>query len=309
MRALLALLLSLPLASAPQEKGRKSLRIPVWLNGGNGATPALKAKDLAAKVSGAPARVLRAQGPTDDLMIVLVLDLTEDLSLVEIAKDALVEALAKLPANTHAGLMRAQDGLRVLVDPAQDRAQLIEAIRTLPVSGKAGLLETVETAARLGDAILRKAAVRAALLYVTDSSIYNYRDDYINPVVNYSDHGDLSRRFPEGLVKEKIARLERRLAVLETPLFIVHLNYRGDRLNEAYQTGLMQLASTLGGTSVFCRSRPEIPEAIGTAFGRIASAWRVDIQLPERPPKTIQVELESDGRALVYRNRFALEER
>src|SRR5262245_44138684 len=116
--------------------------------------------------------------------------------------------------------MRAQDGLAVIADPSHDRIASAAAIRALPVSGKAGLLDTVETAAGIADAVLAKALVRVAVLYVTDSDVRNYREDFSNPVINSSDSHDLSRRFPEGLVQERITRLEQRLASMQTPLFI-----------------------------------------------------------------------------------------
>ena len=279
------------------------------MNGSNGGATPLTAQDFTARLEGQPARILALRGPADDLMVLLVLDLTEDLGLAEIAKEALGSALPALPAKAQAALLRAQDGLRVLVDPTTDRAVLTQAIQAQPVSGKAGLLDTVETASRIADSILEKAAVRLALVYVTDSNIYNYRADYINPVINYSDYHDLSRYFPEGLVKEKISKLESKLAGFEAPLFIVHLSYRSDRLNEAYQTGLMQLAAATGGSSVFCRSRAEIPEAIANVFHSIASHYSLDIQIPERTSKVVPVQLESGGRALTYRSRLVWQEK
>ncbi len=297
------------LAAAAAERPKEILRVPMWpeSTGPDGGRPA--AADLSAKVGGAPARIVRLLGPDDELMLILVLDLTEDLSLAQLAKEALAAELHALPARVYVGLLRAQDGLRVLADPTARREPVMEAIRGLPVSGKAGLLESLPAALRLADSILAKAAVRVALLYVTDSSIYNYRDDYINPVINWSDQHDLSRRFPEGLVKEKIARLERQAAAYQTPLFIVHLNYRSDRLNEAYQTGLMQLAAALGGGSQFCRSRQEIAEAVAGAMRRVVRLHRVDVELPDRRVRSVQLELESKAGPLVYRNRFALEPR
>jgi len=279
----------------------------VWADSRNGQTPKLSAEDLKARVNGVPVRIRRVLGPGEELMVVAVLDLTEDLSLVELAKQALEAELHKLPPSVYVGLMRAQDGLRVLVDPTRQPEPLVRAIRDLPVSGKAGLLESLPAALRLTDSILAKAAVRAALLYVTDSNVYNYREDYTNPVINYSDQHDLSRRFPESLVKERIARLERQLSAFQTPLFIVHLEYRSDRLNEAYQTGLMQLAAAAGGSSQFCRSRQEIPEAIAGIFQRIAAVHRVDVELPERRSKLLVLQLEATPVPLVYRTRFALE--
>ena len=43
---------------------------------------------------------------------------------------------------------------------------------------------------------MRKSPVRVSVLYITDGSIYSYREDYTNPVINESDPHDLSRRFP-----------------------------------------------------------------------------------------------------------------
>jgi len=271
--------------------------------------PALQAREISASLNGAPARVVRVLGPQHDMLLLLLLDLTEDLSLAQLAKQTLATELEKLPAHIYVTVLRASDGLRVLADPSAERAPLMAAIRELPVSGKAGLLESLPAALKLAEVVLGKAAVRVGLLYVSDSSIYNYRDDYINPVINYSDRHDLSRRFPEVFVKEKISRLERQLAALESPLFIVHLSYRNDRLNEAYQTGLMQLAAALGGSARFCRSRQEISGQIAGALERLAAVHRVDLEVPPRAGKFATVQLEAPGRPLVYRNRFALEAR
>ena len=42
---------------------------------------------------------------------------------------------------------------------------------------------------------MRKSPVRVSVLYITDRNIYNYREDYTNPVINGSDPHDLSRVF------------------------------------------------------------------------------------------------------------------
>ncbi len=301
--------LALTLCGSAAERPARLLRVPVWSEARNGEPARLDAADLTAKLSGSAARIVRALGPDDGLMVLLVLDLTEDLSLAELAKEALATEILRLPSHVRVGLMRAHDGLRVLSDPVADREPLVAAIRSLPVSGKAGLLESLPAALRLADAVLAKAAVRVAVLYVTDSSLYNYRDDYINPVINYSDQHDLSRRFPEGLVNERIARLQRQMAVFQTPLFIVHLDYRSARLEQAYQTGLMQLAAALGGASEFCRSRQEIATVISAVFGRLLRLNRVDIELPELSEKLVQLQLESPAGPLNHRSRFVLEAR
>ncbi len=295
-------------AAAPPAAHRDLLRIPVWADAkdtGEGA--GLSLKEFSGKVDGEPVSVVAARGPGDDLIVLVVLDLAEDMTLAEIAKSALVSAVDALPVKANVGLLRAQDGLTVLVDPTTDRGAVADAIRAQPVSGKAGLLETLPVIARVADAMLVKAAVRVAVVYVTDTSIQNYREDFTNPVINSSDSHDLSRYFPEGLVREKISKLEAKLAASEAPLFIVHVAYRSDRLNEAYQTGLLQLASTCGGMSVFCRSRAEVPDAIASTFRSVASHYSVVVRMPERSPKAVQVQLDAGSHTLTYRSRFVLQ--
>lgn len=308
MRRLLLFLCAVAVASGPAKTRKERIVVPVWtaVNAEN-STPQLDGNKLTAKLGGAPARVEAVRGPGDELMVLLVSDLTEELSLVETARQALVSTIRALPEETYVGLMRAQDGLTVLVDPTTDRAALADAVQTLPVSGNAGLLDTVETVARLADSILEKSRVRVAILYVTDSDVRNYREDFTNPVINYSDPRDMSRRFPEGLVREKISKVEGVLSALQAPLFVVHLNYRSERLNEAYQAGLIQLARTTGGSSIFCRSRPEIPEAIARIFHEIVSHYAVTLEVPDQPPKILQVEIESEGTPLNYRRSFLMD--
>lgn len=304
MTRLLVLLAGLPLLLPGQ--ATRLLRVPVWTEPNNGAGHSLSAAALKASVAGTSARVVRVLGPDAELLLLLALDMTEELSLADLAREALTTEIRALPDNVYIAVLRAQDGLKVLVDPTREREPVLRAIRELPISGKAGLLESLPTALKLADAIQARSAVRVALLYVSDSNVYNYRDDYINPVVNWSDQHDLSRRFPEGLIKEKIARLHRQLAPFQTPLYVVHLNYRSDRLNEAYQSGLMQLASALGGASQFCRSRQEIPQAIAAALARLTRMHRVDLEAPARREGILQVQLQSEAGTLSYRDRFVL---
>lgn len=301
-----AWLLAAALLAAPG--AREHIRVPVWVNGE--PVESMGAKDLSARLGGSVSKVLAVRGPEDDLIVMAVLDLTGDVAYVEPAKEALVAGVRKLGPRAWVGLLRAQDGLRVLVDPTADRETVAQAVAAVPASGKAGLLDTVETAARIGDAMLARSNVRLAVLYLTDSDIQNYRDDYTNPVINRSDPRDLSRRFPEALVQEKISRLEASLAGRQTPLFIVHLRYYGNRLNEAYRDGLKRLAEVTGGAGIFCRSDTEIPGAVARALEAIAGSYSVTVALPERSPDTLQVQLEhGGGRTLNYRTRFVLKGR
>jgi hypothetical protein len=295
-------------AAAPPKPTNRVLKVAVWTDAADAAP--LTAKNLTATVAGTEAHLVDVKGPGDDLMLVAVLDLSGDLSLAEPAKDALAADIEKLPQRTAVAVMRAQDGAKVLADPGMDRVASVSAVRDLLVSGKAGLLNTVETVTGLADSILAKTSVRVAVLYVTDSDPENYREDFTNPVINSSDTHDLSRKFPEALVQDKISKVAAVLAERQAPLFVVHLRYRSDRLGEAYQNGLKQLAEVTGGSAIFCRSSEEIADAIARALGLIASSYSVAVALPELRPKSFDLRLDAGGgRSLTYRTRFVLKER
>jgi hypothetical protein len=269
-----------------------SISIPAWAEGNDCALD----PKFEATLDGKPMPVTAQVGPTSDQIILVVFDLTGDLSLIEAAKQAVIAEISKLPRNAWVGLLRAQDGLHVLADPGADRQPLIQAIDSLSNSGEPGLLGTVQSALSLADALLRKAPVRVAVLYITDGSIYSYREDYTNPVINDSDPHDLSRRFPGALVGEKISKLVNDLGSLQAPLFVVHLNYRRDQLNSIYQNGLETLADATGGKTNLCRSVAEIPEAISAIFARIASAWRLTLEVPAKIHSNTQIRLSAPCR-------------
>lgn len=282
-----------------------AIRVPVWVEEEH--EPAAPVR-FEATVNGKPARVTATQGPTSDLIILLVLDVTDDISLIEPAKQALIANIGKLPANAWVGVLRAQDGLHVLADPGTDRKPATDAIGSVSTNGKPGLFETVDTALRLADSMVRASPVRVAVLYVTDGNVYNYREDYTNPVINSSDPHDLSRRFPEALIIEKVSRMQETLASLEAPLFIAHLHYRTDRLNQAYQNGLKTLSDETAGQAEFSRSEAEIPDSIDHMFSRILSGSIVTVNLPAEVHENLQVKITGrtgDGEArLAWRSRY-----
>jgi hypothetical protein len=295
-------------AAPPPNTTSRLLRIPVWVQAEQPAT--LNPRELTATLAGTTSRVLQVKGPQDDLILILVLDLVDDLALASEAKHALRAEIEKLPASSYVAVLRAQDGMRVLVDPTPDREAAIAALEDVPVTGMAGLLDTLEPVERVADAILMKTDVRVAVLYVTDSDIRNYREDFTNPVINSSDSRDLSRKFPEVLIQGKIQKLEAGLLARQAPLFIVHLRYRSERLSEAYQNGLKQLAEVTGGSGAFCRSSAEVPEAISRAFQAISSHYSVTLALPEKVANSAHVRFEAEGnRSLSYRTRIVLKER
>jgi len=264
-----------------------SVSIPAWIEEGRcGPDPKFEAT-----FNGKPALVTSQLGPGSDQIILLVLDFTSEAALVDAAKQAVIAEISKLPANAWVGLMRDQDGLHVLADPSPNRQPLLDAIKDVASTGKPGLLETVSAALSLADNIMRKSPVRVSVLYITDSSIFSYREDYTNPVINESDPHDLSRVFPDALIQDKISKLVGEASTLEAPLFAVHISYRGDKLDESYRNGLLTLADATGGKGQACRSVGEIPDAIAAAFTRISNAWRLTLRVPPKFHSNAQIRL------------------
>ena len=274
-------------AAAPLRAQTANVSIPAWIETNDCALP----PKFEATLNGRSVPVTAQLGPSSDQIILLVLDLTGDLALIDAAKQALVAEISKLPRNAWIGLLRTQNGLQVLADPSANRQPAIDAIRSLSNSSDPGLLETVQPALSLADAMMRRSPVRVSVLYITDSNIYSYREDYTNPVINGSDPHDLSRRFPEALINDKISELVEDSSSLQAPLFVVSLSYRRDRLSTAYQNGLDSLADATGGKGSACRSVAGIPEAISAMFARISSAWRLTLALPSKIHYNIQIHL------------------
>jgi hypothetical protein len=202
--------------------------------------------------------------------------------------------------------MHAGDELQVVLDPTGDRAAFTEAVSSVAVGGKSAFLTTIQSAATLADAVAVKSGVRTAVVYITDSNVWNYREDFTNPVINESDYRDLSRRFPEGLIREKIRSVQQSMAAVQAPVYFVHLNYRSDRLSEAYQTGMTQLATGSGGAGEFCRSTVEVAGAVNRIVDAALAHQVAWMQVPAKSGKDVTAELEVAGRVLSYRNRFVV---
>lgn len=271
----------------------------------------LAATDFYVRVNGTEAPVLNEKTPRDGQMILVVLDLAEDIANAQAAKDALVDEVRKLPASVLVALIRAQDGPVVLVDPTADRAAIASAIQASPVTGKAGLLDSLSSVEALATSISKASHARVATLYITDSSAGNYREDFANPVINSSDSHDLSRRFPEALIGEKIDQMEQEIAAREVPLFIVHLRYSTSTLNAAYQSGLKRLAEETAGWSAFCASTAEIPDAIRQSFSAISSQYLLTVGLPAPTPSAVRIQVDTRSKdesygEVVYRPRLVL---
>jgi hypothetical protein len=233
------------------------------------------------------------QGPRNSTILLIVFDTVADLSRVDQVRTLLAARINRLSGNTWVGLLRAQDGLSVLQEPGGDRAALAGKIQAIPVSGKAGLLDTLDPVLRLATGMQRKAGVRLSVLYVTDGGIANYRADYLNPVINSSDAGDLSRRFSDRAVQEQMSRVAESLAPFTIPLFILHLEQRTDAMNLAYQSGLERIAARSGGATRFCRTNDEIQPALDTLFARIESAYVLGFDRPAGRRKVAKLRVEA----------------
>ena len=269
--------------SAPAE----SVSIPAWVKGGNCAAD----PEFNATLNGKPVSITSTLAPGSDQITLLVFDLTGSLSTMAVAKKAVIAAISKLPRNTWVGLLRDQNGLHVLVDPGPKRRPVIAAIQSFSNNGDPGLLETVDSTLSLADAIVRRAAVRVSVVYLTDANIYSYREDYTNPVINPSDRYDLSRVIPGALIEDKISNLLEGLRSLEAPLFVVQIQSWGDPMNEVYESGLVRLAAATGGRAEICHSDGEIPDAVAAIFGQIAGAWRLTLAVPPRTHRHLQIHL------------------
>jgi hypothetical protein len=287
-----------------QAQNPRTFSIPAWIDHGE----CRSSPTFDPTLNGRPVKVSEKLAPNSDQIILIVFDLTGDISRIDDAKQAVISNIGKLPKNVWIGVLKAQDGLHVLVDPTPDRQKVDSVITSLSSSGTPGLLETVRASLTLADAMIRKSPVRVSVLYITDGSIYSYREDYTDPVINPSDTHDLSRRFRDVLINEKISKLERHLRSLEPPLFVVHLDYRDDSLNVAYQNGLDTLSKNTGGMTVICRSIPEIPQSISETFARMTSVWNLILAVPPKDHHDLQVGLKascgSGGLQLSWRPHF-----
>lgn len=295
--------------SPPESSAASStlVRIPAWLDREQGQE--LDPAKFHATIDGVDARVVSVQCPDDDLVLLLVMDLSSgDLTVIDPAKETLLEEIRKLPPKTFVGLLSAADGLHVLQDPSADRDVVAGEISLPVLAGKTGLLPSIDPIGRIGDAMLKKSAVRVAILYVTDGDVRNYREDFTNPVINSSDSHDLSRKFPDALVQEKIAKLDALVAARQTPIFIADLNQRTDRLNQAYNNGLKKLAETSGGAAFFSRSITEIAATIRSTFSTVQSHYSLTLAVPEHASPRLLIKLTGpDGERLTnYRTHLAL---
>ena len=260
------------------------------------------AREMAVSLGGEGAAVRSVQTVEDHLILLLVMDTVKFPDRVDAVRDALVAKLTSLGPKYFAGVMSAQDGLRVVLDPVRGRARLSEKLQSLDVRGVPGLMDVVEQVSEIADQTLASAEVRVAVLFVTDGEIEDYRGDYTIPVVNPSDSSDLSRRFRGQLILERIRSIVDRLEGAKAPLFFLHLARQYDSLNEVYQNGISEFSQTTGGSAVFVRGVQEIPAVVEQLLDEIAEHSVVTI---DAACEGIQkLEIQSSAGSVRHRENF-----
>lgn len=298
MKKLVQTLVLLVLAAA---SGSSELRIPLWVASPDDAVLLAK-QDVQAWVDGEITPVLEVQVPGDPLILMIVMDTVGDLSRIDEARAAISSRIEGMSPEWRVALMQAQDGLVVAEDPTDDKAALVETLEALPNSGVPGLLNAIAPAASTAQSVLAQAHVRVAVLFVTDGSIEDYRGDYSAEVVNPSDRGDLSRRFRDRVIQERVSTLAASLSGYGAPLFFIHLNESEDELDVAYQNGIRRFADETAGEAYFVRSVSDVKAAVDQAWERIADHYSVHLEQPAGAGKAFQVRLESNrGFELRYR--------
>jgi hypothetical protein len=252
----------------PEESSGPPLpyRIPVWVRQGSQFVQGLDRDSFQVALGNKSLNNFRLQSPDSPTLLFVAFDTVGDVAPITQVRETLCLELANLPANYRIGLLSAHENFGVIQDPTPDRVLLQQKINEIALVGKAGLLDTIQPIMEFSSPILRKTGVRVALLFITDSDIGNYRTNYLNPVVNYSDTRDLSRRFPGRALQEKIARMTSSLSAIPIPCLIVHIDPGSDPLNKIYHDGLRQLAETLGGQFLISKTTTDIPVMLREAL-------------------------------------------
>lgn len=304
MKLILQTLVLIGLAAST---GLSELRVPLWpVSPVSDSSSELSADQFRARIDGKKTSVLEVQNPGDPLILILVMDTVGDLSRIDAARSAITRHLESMPPEWRVALLEAQDGLVVSEDPTDDYAALSQKLISVPVSGTPGLLDALSPTASLAQSILAQSHVRVAVLFVTDGSIMQYRGDYSAAVVNPSDRGDLSRRFRDRVIQERVTMLTDSLGAYGAPLFFVHLQERNGELDVAYQNGIRRFAEETAGSAYFVRGISEVEGAVDQAWDRMAGHYSIHLEEPPDTGKDFRVELSVRPRQeLFYRQTMA----
>ncbi|HVN79434.1 MAG TPA: hypothetical protein VMW38_10585 [Terriglobia bacterium] len=291
---LLSLFFALPAhGDKPDSKLQfRELRIPIWVrNGTNEFQGGLVARNFRVTSDNEPLVVSGLQSPESPAMLFIALDTVGDMAKIDQARSALKQELTKLGPQYWVGLLSAQEKLEVLQEPTPDRELLEQKLGSFSQLGKAGLLESIESVAELSHGILQRSQARVTVIFVTDSDIGNYRQDYLNPPVNYSDSRDLSRRFAGRALQEKISRMTLAMSRYQAPIFIVHIDPLQDALNHAYQNGLKQLAEASGGQLFLSKTVVDIQTMIQETFQWADHCYVLDCRVPSDMKGTLKLHI------------------
>ena len=184
----------------------------------------LTARDFQVYDGNQSLKITGLQDSETPALLFIALDTVGDLAKIDHARSALKQAVERLGSQYWVGLLSAQERLEVMQDPTPDRELLEQKLDIFSQIGKAGLLESIQKVAEFSDGVLQRSRARVGVIFVTDSDIGNYRQDYLNPPVNYGDSRDLSRRFGGRALQEKISKMSLAMARYHAPIFIVHID-------------------------------------------------------------------------------------
>lgn len=280
--------------------------MPLWISNLKAPTRALSPKGLVVNDSGKSVPVQFLLTPQSDVFFLIGIDLTNDIGTAAVAKEALKQQLLQLPKQAYTAFFGCEDNLRVLQEPTTDRKSALKLVDSLAVKGRAGLFNCMPQIEAIADSMSEASAVRVVALFLTDSAVENYREDFVNPVINTSDPNDISRRFPEQLVQDFASKIAAGMEPRQTPIYIVHLNYENDRLNQAYQSSLKAIARNTLGDAVFCRTLDEIPAALNDGVQHLLNSYSLKVNLPANATKAeIHIEpARGFDYSLTYREHF-----
>lgn len=283
-------MICLPLPGEKAHGGKTELepsdpiRFPLWIRQNSQFQLDWRSEDLQITLGKKECDSFSMLSPDSPTLLFVAFDVVGGGAAIAQARDALKSELPRLPPRFRIGLLTAHEDFTVLLDPTPDRELLTKKIESLSLSGKSGLLDTILPIADFSSHLSRKSSVRVAVLLITDSDIGNYRTNYLNPVVNYSDTRDLSRRFPGRVLQEKITRMTSLLSATPVACVIVHIDPGQDPMNKLYQDGLKQLADTMGGTLLMAKTANDIPVVLREGLEWIRSFYVVECQ-PAAPLK------------------------
>jgi hypothetical protein len=291
----------LPVSFASTEKPAtrnhpSRVRIPVWVKNASGEFQmGLTVRDFQVYDGKQSLKISDLQNRGTPALLFIALDTVGDMAKVDQARSALKQEVETLGSQYWVGVLSAQERLEVLQDPTPIRELVQQKLDMFSQIGKAGLLESIQKVAEFSNGILQQTRARVGVIFVTDSDIGNYRQDYLNPPVNYSDSRDLSRRFAGRALQEKISKMTIAMARYHAPIFIVHIDPAQDPLNQSYQNGLKQLAEASGGQLFLSKTAIDIPTMIQEAFRWACNFYVLDFQVPPTSKDTLKIRVNLAG--------------